>query len=198
MNPFIDFIRNYIHLDEDESILIEESLAEKRFGPDEIILQNHRTCKSLLFIVSGSARSFFIRDDGQEYTLNFHFNDKDSNFENFFIVDYNSFLQQTPTPLAFQAIDATEAIELHFDKFQQLLLTSHKVQALVRIMTEQAYMAMHKRAFSLLTQSAKERYLQLLKAEPHLLNKFQHYLIASYLGIAPQSLSRLRKEIQKQ
>ncbi|MFO0488518.1 MAG: hypothetical protein ACK5ZY_09630 [Cyclobacteriaceae bacterium] len=55
----------------------------------------------------------------------------------------------------------------------------------------------HKRAFTLLTLNARARYELLLREEPHLLNKFQHYLIASYIGVAPQSLSRLRKEISR-
>jgi hypothetical protein len=62
-------------------------------------------------------------------------------------------------------------------------------------MSETAYQNVHNRAFTLLTMNAKERYLKILEEEPYLLNKFQHYLIASYLGVAPQSLSRLRKEI---
>jgi len=52
-------------------------------------------------------------------------------------------------------------------------------------------------AFTLLTLNARARYELLLREEPHLLNKFQHYLIASYIGVAPQSLSRLRKEISQ-
>jgi CRP-like cAMP-binding protein len=64
-------------------------------------------------------------------------------------------------------------------------------------MSETAYQNVHKRAFILLTLNAKERYMQILKEEPYLLNKFQHYLIASYIGVAPESLSRLRKEITK-
>ncbi len=195
MNPFISFIDNFISLKEEEKIFIENAFKFKMYGPGEIILESNKTCKSILFIVSGSARSYFINNAGQEYTWNFFFNDKTASFENFFILDYNSFLQQIPTPLKFQAIDNVEAIELQYDQLQSLINKSPKMQTVVRIMTEQAYSAMHKRGFSLLTQSAKERYLKLLKEEPYLLNKFQHYLIASYLGIAPQSLSRLRKEV---
>lgn len=62
-------------------------------------------------------------------------------------------------------------------------------------MSEMAYQQVHKRAFSLLTMNAKDRYTQLLDDEPYLLHTFKHYLVASYLGIAPQSLSRLRNEI---
>jgi CRP-like cAMP-binding protein len=184
-------------LDDDEQMQFESALQEKKYHPNEIILEGHKTCKSILFLASGLARSFFINDEGQEYTWSFHFNDKDSNFKNLFIFDYNSFLQQTPSPLTIQAITHVEAIELHYEKLQHLLRQSDKIQMLVRIVTEQAYQATHARAFSLLTQSAKERYLKLVKEEPYLLTKFPHYFIASYLGIAPQSLSRLRKEIIK-
>lgn len=188
-------MENYLTLDEDEKVQFANFSNVKKYRSGEIILESNKTCKSLLFIVSGSARSFFLNEEGKEYTWNFYFNDADSNFGNFFIFDYNSFIQQTPTPMNFQAITDVEAIELRYEKVQYLLHKYHKIQAVVRLLNEQAFSTMYKRAFSLLTQPAKERYLDLLKEKAYLLNKFQHYLIASYLGIAPQSLSRLRKEI---
>lgn len=195
MNLLIEFVNNFIALQEDEKILLTNSLDTRKYKPAEIILGHNKICKELIFVVSGTAKSTFINENGQEFTWSFYFNDKYSNFENLFALDYNSFLRQTPTSLTLQAIDEVNAITLRYDKWQKLLAQSHEMQSLGRIMNEQAFNAMHKRAFSLLTQSAKERYLKLLDEEPYLLNKFPHYLVASYLGIAPQSLSRLRKEI---
>ncbi len=70
-----------------------------------------------------------------------------------------------------------------------------KAQEITRRFSEMAYRFTHIKAFNFLTKSAKDRYLNLLTEEPYLLNKFPQYYVASYLGIAPQSLSRLRKEI---
>jgi CRP-like cAMP-binding protein len=195
MNKFTEFILQYINLDQQEIVAFENNISQKTYHPNEVILDFGQTCENILFVCSGSARSYFVDPLGKEYIWNFHFNDHDSTFENYFILDYNSFVQQIPTPLTFQVINKLEVLELRYDKLQQMLEHSPKIQALVRIMTEKAYSHLHVRTFSLLTKSAKERYLQLLKEEPYLLNKFQHYHVASYLGVVPQSFSRLRKEI---
>jgi CRP-like cAMP-binding protein len=195
MNAFVEFISSHLPLEADEAAQFEKVLFTKTYHSNDIILREGNMCASILFVVSGTARSYFINHAGQEYTWNFYFNDSDSKFENFFVLDYSSFLQQTPTPLTFQVIEDLELIGLRYDHLQILLQQSPKMQDVSRVMTERAYSSIHKRAFSFLGLSAKERYLELLNMEPYLLNKFQHYLIASYLGIAPQSLSRLRKEI---
>ena len=168
-----------------------------KYKTGEKIIKECSICKNILFIVSGKARSFFINQEGQDLTWNFHFNDNEAKFENYFLVDYNSFLLQTPTFLSFQAIEDIEVVILSYDSIKKLTSNSHILEKVASKMSETAYQNVHKRAFTLLTMNAKERYLQILKEEPYLLNKFQHYLIASYIGVAPQSLSRLRKEIIK-
>lgn len=195
MNPFVSFLKQYIDLTQQEIEAIEKILETRTYRAGEIVLQEKTICKNITFLVYGKARSYFINHEGQEFTWNFHFNDNDSKFENYFLLDYNSFLSATPTYLTIEAIEDIEVIMLSYEKLQIFMATSLKISTLNNRMSEIAYQNVHKRAFSLLTLTAKERYLQLLKEEPYLLNKFKHYLIASYLGVAPQSLSRLRNEI---
>ena len=197
MNPFLKLISHFVLLPDRDSQLLENELNFKSYRVGDKILQEGSICKNIIFIVSGKARSFFINHEGQECTWNFHFNDADSKFENYFLLDYNSFLSQKPTYLTFEVIEDIKVISLNFDDMQKVIVNSAVLQNVLSVMSSIAYQTVHKRAFSLLTQNAKERYLHLLNDEPYLLNKFQHYLIASYLGIAPQSLSRLRKEIIK-
>lgn len=197
MNPFIKFVSQYMSLTEKDNSLLENELKYKTFNAGENILLVGSICKNIMFIVNGKARSFFINHEGQDYTWNLNFNDTHSKFENYFLIDYNSFLSQTPTFLTIQALENIEVMVLSYDSIQKITAMSISLEKLAGKMSEKAYQNIHKRAFTLLTLNAKERYLQLLKDEPYLLNKFQHYLIASYLGVAPQSLSRLRKEIIK-
>lgn len=195
MNPFINLISQFVQLPERDRQILENELKFNTYKVGDKILQQGSICKNIIFIVGGKARSFFVNHEGQEFTWNFHFNDADSKFENYFLLDYNSFLSQTPTYLTFEVIDDIKVISLNFDDMQKVISNSAVLQNVLSVMSSIAYQSVHKRAFSLLTQNAKERYLHLIKDEPYLLNKFQHYLIASYLGVAPQSLSRLRKEI---
>lgn len=197
MNPFVNFILNFVSLSDSDINLLENELIYKKYKSGDKILQEGSICKNILFIISGKARSFFINQEGQDLTWNFHFNDKEAKFENYFLVDYNSFLTQTPTFLSFQVLEDIEVVILSYDSIKKLTSNSHIHEKVASKMSETAYQNVHKRAFTLLTMNAKERYLKILKEEPYLLNKFQHYLIASYIGVAPQSLSRLRKEIIK-
>ena len=197
MNPFVDFILNFVSLSDSDSNLLENELTYKKYKTGEKIIQEGSICKNIMFIVSGKARSFFINQEGQDLTWNFHFNDNEAKFENYFLVDYNSFLTQMPTFLSFQALEDLEVVMLSYNSIQKLTSNSHILEKVASKMSETAYQNVHKRAFTLLTMNAKERYWQILKEEPYLLNKFQHYLIASYIGVAPQSLSRLRKEMLK-
>ncbi|WP_396158369.1 Crp/Fnr family transcriptional regulator [Flavobacterium sp.] len=197
MNPFVTFLKHYIDLTSMEIESIENTLEKKSFKAGEIVLKEKSICKHITFLVYGKARSYFINHEGQEFTWSLHFNDKDSKFENYFLLDYNSFLSKSPTHLTIEVIEDIEVIMLSYENLQNFMATSLKIATLNNRMSEIAYQNVHNRAFSLLTLTAKERYLQLLKEEPYLLNKFKHYLIASYLGIAPQSLSRLRNEIVK-
>lgn len=197
MITFINFLSQFVSLPNNEISLLESVLTFKIYKVGDKILQEGRVCHSIMFILSGKARSYFINHEGQEFTWNFHFNDADSKFENYFLVDYHSFLRQTPSHITIEALEDIEAITLSYTNIQKIVSKSINLEKVASIMSSTAYQNVHKRAFILLTSNAKERYLQLLKDEPYLLNKFQHYLIASYLGVAPQSLSRLRKEISK-
>jgi len=195
MNPFVNFLISFVPLSENDIQLLENELILKKYKAGENIIQEGSICKYVMFLVTGKARSYYINHEGQEFTWNFNFNDKDSKFENRFVVDYNSFLSQTPTFLTFQVLEDIEVVALSYESIQQLTTESVYFEKVANKMSETAYQNVHNRAFTLLTMNAKERYLKILEEEPYLLNKFQHYLIASYLGVAPQSLSRLRKEI---
>jgi len=174
---------------------LENALETKLFNEDDLLLKEKSVCKHITFLVSGKARSFFIDADGKEYTWSLHFNDGNSKFQNYFLLDYYSFLSQTPSHLTIQAVEDLEVIRLSYDNLIELTSYSPKMATLNSRMSEMAYQQVHRRAFSLLTMNAKDRYNQLLAEEPYLLHTFKHYIVASYLGIAPQSLSRLRNEI---
>jgi CRP-like cAMP-binding protein len=184
-----------MHLTEIEMETLEKALEIMHYREGDLLLKERSICKHITFLVSGKARSFFMNAEGKEYTWSLHFNDENSKFQNYYLLDYHSFLSQSPTHLTIEAVEDLEVIRLSYENLIQLTSISPKMATLNSRMSEMAYQNVHKRAFSLLTMNAKDRYHQLLKEEPYLLNTFKHYLIASYLGIAPQSLSRLRNEI---
>ncbi|KAK3604981.1 hypothetical protein CHS0354_000646 [Potamilus streckersoni] len=151
--------------------------------------------KSILFLATGKAKSIYTSPDGKRYVWMLYYNDRDSCFENYFAVDFRSFLVQQPSHLAFEAVEDVKIIEISYEFWGSSVSKNENFKNIARVIVENAYNAAHVRAFSMLTKTAKERYLELLKDQPYLINKFHHYDIAAYLGVAPQSLSRLKNEI---
>jgi len=195
MQMIVDFISRFTEVSNEDAEYLSSFLTEKKYKANDIIFRGGNVCEAMYFVIAGSARSYFVNDLGQEYTWTFNFNDEDATFENSIIIDHHSFINQTPSALTVEVIKDLDAVELRYKDFEVMMASSPKMHDIVKIFTDNGFSYTYQRAFNLFTKSAKERYLQLLKETPYLLNKFSHYYIASYLGIAPQSLSRLRREI---
>jgi CRP-like cAMP-binding protein len=111
-----------------------------------------------------------------------------------FVTDYRAFLTNKPSTIAVETLSEVSALVFTKEAINYLMEKSLKYEIWMRKLNEMAYVSMYDRAFSLLTMSATERYHKLLNEEPHLMQMFSNYYIASYLGIAPQSLSRIRTQ----
>jgi CRP-like cAMP-binding protein len=194
INPFARYLMSFVKLTQNELELLNGLFETKQYKQGDFILKENVVCKHIVFITSGLARSYYVNNDGKEFTWYFHFNDADSEFENYYLIDYNSFLAQSPAQLSIQALDNCKVIMLGFENILKLTEMSPAFERILGKMTSLAYQTVHKRAFTLLTLDAKSRYQKLLDEEPWLLNKFPHYLIASYIGVAPQTLSRLKHQ----
>lgn len=192
---FAEIIEQFIKINKVEKAALQTAFAKIRYKKGAIYLSQGEICKNIYFINSGKIRASYINEDGQDFTWNFHFNDADAKFENFFPFDYLSFLNQSSTFLTFEVMEDAELTTLSFNKLNFLFGLGKKYQAIGRIMTQKAYASTHQRSFSLLTKSGEGRYKALITEEPYLLQKFPQYQIAKYLGVAPESLSRIRKNI---
>ncbi|SEA49983.1 Crp/Fnr family transcriptional regulator [Pedobacter hartonius] len=177
---------------EEEQLQVAQYTSEKTYKKGELIYSKGDICTHLLFVVSGYGRSYALDMNGREFTWNLNFNDQDSQFRNLFIFDYSSFLAQEPSELYVEAITDMKVIRMSNKKMNTLYAKNPKYREGGRLMAENAFRSMQKRTFLLLTMTAEARYEQMLREQPQLLQKFQQYYIASYLGITPQSLSRLR------
>jgi CRP-like cAMP-binding protein len=127
-------------------------------------------------------------------TWAFLFNNKESATRNLFAVDYRGFLTNKPSNISIETLSEVSALVFTKEAVNNLIEKSFKFERWMRKLNESAYLHMNDRAFTLLTMSATDRYHKLINEEPHLLQMFSNYYIASYLGIAPQSLSRIRSQ----
>jgi CRP-like cAMP-binding protein len=108
-------------------------------------------------------------------------------------VDYASFLHNEPSSLYFETLSDIETLVLKKIDLEHLYETSHYWANFGRLISEKVYYFTHHRSLSQLTLPAKERYHRFIKENPALLSKIPQHHIAAYLGITPQSLSRLKK-----
>ena len=192
--PFFKYMRKYVELDADTMQLIALQMSEISFPQKHIILVEGGMCNKIYFIVSGTARSYYIDVSGMTVTWSFFFNNNKSIGRNLFALDGRAYLRNEPSSIAIEALSDVSTLVFTKEALSQLMEKSLKYEIWMRKLTENAYVGMYDRAFTILTMSATERYHKVLKDEPHLMQMFSNYYIASFLGIAPQFLSRIRSQ----
>ncbi len=174
-------------LTEEDCKTFEPYLTIRKVKAKENILVQGQVCKEIGFINSGAFRIYYL-SEGNE--INTHFG-----FENDFIVDYDSFLQEKASRHYIQALEDSELTTFNLSVLQEAYNSSHNWERFGRIMAESSYKIINERVESFLFMDGEQRYLQLLKKNPQLLERVPLYHVASYLGIQRESLSRLRKKI---
>jgi CRP-like cAMP-binding protein len=181
-----------VSLDDATTILIKANCREVIIPKKQFILLENDFCNKVYFLVSGKAKSFYTEQSGKTFNWLFHFNEPTSNPKNLFLVDYKSFLSDQRSSISIKSL--TEIRAIVFTKEQSEFLIEHSLiyERWIRKLNEMAFTITYNRVFTLLTLNAADRYDKLLKEEPHLLQLFSNYEVASYLGLAPQSLSRIR------
>jgi CRP-like cAMP-binding protein len=189
-----DFIKNYISFNIVEWTLFKSRLAIKKFQKGDVILSQGDVCKELYFINSGLARGFIIDENGKDFTWSIFFNDKNASMTNIFVTDYRSFLHQSASTIQIEALEETEIVAVSYENVQFLYNTLKKGERFGRLMSEEAYTYLHDLVVERETKSATERFENFVEKTPFLLEKVPQYHIATFLGITPQHLSRLKKE----
>lgn len=193
-----NFISQYVSLNVLEWQLCKSKLKVIKYQKGEIIHYAGDICKQLYFINSGIVRAYLIDDNGKDYTWSIFFNDDNAEMTNVFVVDYDSFINQSESHLSFEVLEACELLCIDYEEIQSLYKYFKKGEQLGRIMAELAYSHVHKLTINRLTKTARERFELFVKETPYLLDKVPQYHIASYLAITPQSLSRLKKTYKNQ
>lgn len=182
-------------LPEDDWLLLQENLTALRFDKDVHFHSQGERCKNIMFLTRGLARSYIIDSSGREYTCNFHFNDHASSVKNVFVTDYASVVRNEESKVYFESLSDIDVVSFPVDLAKALYESNASWARIGRIIAEEAYYTTQERAFSLLTLTASERYDQLKTSIPHTISLIPDLYIASYLGVTPQSLSRLKKTL---
>ena len=193
-DKFKTFISRYISINIIEWAFVERKLNVAYFKKGQTILNVGDICDKLYFINSGLARAYAIGEDGKDFTWSIFFNDKNADMSNLFVVDYESFVNRSESKLAIEALEDCELIYFNKDDLEMLYNRFKTSEHFGRLMSQEAYTILHNRMLNMQLKSAKERFEDFMRDTPYLLDKVPQYYIASYLGMTPQHLSRLKKE----
>lgn len=177
-----------VSLTDEELLAFCDAFEVKELNRNEFFLEEGQICNFIGFVNHGVMIYFKTIDNGNELTTDFA-------FEGDWVTNNLSRLNNSPALINIKAIEDCEVLIIKQSVLEDFLIKIPKIERLCRILMEQAYLKIVQQSIELQVLSAKERYETLLQKEPEIFQKVQLYHIANYLGIAPKSLSRIRKEI---
>lgn len=188
MQNYIEHLQQQIALTPDEIELIKANLIVKQFSKNEFILEEGDYSEEYFFVEQGVIRSYTIDENGKEHIVQFA-------TENWIISDRNSTLCKKTAKFYIQAIEDSTIIILN-DEMAKFIasLNPDYIQAQLSLVQNHVR-HLQDRIILLLSATAKTRYQEFIKLYPKQINRIPQWMIASYLGITPESLSRVRKEI---
>lgn len=180
-------IQEIYPLSDEDCELFRDAFAVKTFRKNETWTAPGSICREIGFITEGIFRMYYLHD-GKE--INAHFF-----VEGEFATDYQSFLAQQASVCYISALEPAQLILFSYTKLQQAYTDSHSWERFGRLVSEACYLDAMRRSEAFLFQNGEQRYLDLMKNKPQILNRVPLYHIASYLGLERETLSRLRRKI---
>jgi len=173
-------------LSEDDKHLLMAHFKPKRLRKRQYFLQEGDVCKYIGFIVKGSARTFTVDEKGHENILKLA-------VENWWLADFESFYLLTPSRFNIEALEDLEALQSTNAQIEESLKQIPAFAAMQNVISQNNTIATQKRMQAAFSYTAEERYEDLVSNYPQFLQRFPQNMIASYLGISPETLSRIKK-----
>lgn len=162
-----------------------EKLQVKNFRKGDFLTDVGKVERYIYFINSGATRSFFLHD-GKELTVDFHFPGE-------FITAYQSFITREPSKVSIELLGDGELVAIFHADLYHFYSQNPDGERVGRLMAEYQYIRRLQKEMDMLSFTAEERYKRLLERNPHLVQSISVKHLSSYLGIQPESLSRIRK-----
>jgi CRP/FNR family transcriptional regulator, anaerobic regulatory protein len=183
----IQHIRKLVDVSESEAVVFNKYIETHQFKKKEFILQESKVCKSLYFVEKGCLRMYFINKKGIEQITQFA-------LDGWWISDYQSFINNTPSQYNIQAIEASDIVSIARENLDILLIQLPKLERYFRRMLQKDVAGAQHRSKLLYEMSKEEFYVHFSTSFPEFMLRVPQYMIASYLGLTPEYLSELRKK----
>jgi len=190
VEPLLNYFERLIPLNKEEKELVTKNFHSRLYRKRQYVLQKGNICTQLNFVVRGCLRMYKIDEQGATHVLQFA-------VENYWINDLGSFHSEKPSELNIDALDDTMVLQINRNDLVSLYLQASKFDRIFRVLIENSFINLQKRLLQNISSTAEQRYQAFLDTYPHLVNRLSQTQIASFLGITPEFLSRLRNKVSK-
>jgi CRP-like cAMP-binding protein len=186
-HKLIYYIQKWVSISKAEEDLILAAFEPIAIKKRKDLLVAGEVCRHVYFIISGAVRSYFVDEKGVEHIFQLR-------LENSWISDLESFFSQSPSNCYIESIEESTLLRISHDRLESLYTEVPKLERYFRILFQKAYINALQRLNSTMWDTAEERYTEMIRENCTILQRVPQTYIASYLGITPESLSRIRKK----
>lgn len=181
------FIKRNIDIEDEDLKIVLSYFKTINKSKNEILLSNGKNSQVSYFVKKGCLRLFYIDEEGKDVTRYIA-------FENQFATELVSFITNQPAQESIQAIENSELLYITHDDFRHLMKIIPKWKDFYSLYLEKAYVNSTKRLISFTTLDASERYKQLFKINPNIVKRLPNKIVASYINISQETLSRIKSK----
>jgi CRP-like cAMP-binding protein len=185
---FFSHVLEKVVLTDEEKETIKTFFIFKKLRKRQYLLQEGEVCKYMSFVEKGLLRSYNVDEKGEEHMIQFA-------WEGWWISDTYSFVSGEKAAFNIDAIEVTELLMITAVDFEEMTLQVPKMERYFRILFQNNIVTKERRLMSSITHTAEEKYIELADSNPEIIVRIPQNLIASYLGLAPETLSRIKKSI---
>jgi CRP-like cAMP-binding protein len=190
IQPLLDYFQQLIPLNKDEKLLVMELFKPRLYRKRQYVLQEGDICNQFNFIVRGCLRMYKVDDKGNIHIIQFA-------SENWWLSNIGSFHDRKPSELNIDALEDTMVLQISHENLLFLYTNASKFDRIFRVLIEKSFVSLQQRLLQTISSSAEERYQTFLHTYSDLGMRLPQTQIASFLGITPESLSRLRNKQNK-
>lgn len=189
-DSFIQYLQSKITLTPEQVAMVEQVCRLKKLRRRQYLLQEGDVWHYNAFISKGLVRTFRVDDKGVEHIFQF-------SPENWWAGDRQSYLYEEPAKFNIEALEDTEAILIPKGDFERLLEAIPAYNTFQRNLLERSFVVLQNRIHMGNSYTAEEKYNEFIKAYPDIINRVPQHMIASYVGVSPETLSRIRNHVAK-
>lgn len=187
-NAIVAHIRGYVDLTTEQAEKILGLVKARTYEKGAFVVRAGDVCREQSFVLRGCLNSFRVDENGKEHVVAFA-------VENWWAGDLGSFIAQTPADYNVRCLEDCALIQFHYDIMERMYREVPVMERFFRLLLQRSYVAAQRRVVDRMSIPAKALFLQFSENYPGLSRRIPQYLIASYLGITPQFLSKIRREI---